>query len=537
MGKYFHVWRQPSAAGAVAKSSLFSELFVSVDGWKFHAFPSLVSEFLLSVSLNRMQSSLKEKTLSGLFWQFLQKILGQLFSFVVTVVLARLLMPEDYGVVALASMFNVLVGIFISGSMDAALIQKKDADELDYNTVFFSSFVMSFVIYAVVYFGAPFFARLYHNDLITPIMRVLALTMPIGALTMVQNAIVSRQMAFRKLFYTSLIGQVLAAMLGIYMAYTGYGPWALVAQQIFGTLSGATVLFVVVPWRPRLAFSWVRFLVLFNFAWKKTAAGFIGTLCGQLKGYLIGFRYSAADLAYYDRGEGLPAMLNNNVLGTINTVIFPVMSQLQGDVEAVKQATRRSMMTSSYILSPMFLGLAAVAEKAVPLLYSERWEPTVPFMQVACFTCCVTVLNSNLQSILAIGKSAAVLKLEIYKKPVMVLLVFIGINFGPIGISIAIFFYSVYVFFMNTLPNRKYLHYTFKEQIVDVGGGLTLAAVMSLLVNLLGSCFTCDWLALLVQIPTGVILYLFLSELIRPKAYLYVRQMVAEKVQQLYCQS
>ena len=134
MGKYFHVWRQPSAAGAVAKSSLSSELFVSVDGWKFHAFPSLVSEFLLSVSLNRMQSSLKEKTLSGLFWQFLQKIIGQLFSFVVTVVLARLLMPEDYGVVALASMFNVLVGIFVLGSMDAALIQKKDADELDYNT-------------------------------------------------------------------------------------------------------------------------------------------------------------------------------------------------------------------------------------------------------------------------------------------------------------------------------------------------------------------------------------------------------------------
>ena len=177
-----------------------------------------------------MDNNIKSKTLSGVLWQFLQKITSQLFSFVVTVILARLLTPADYGVVALACMFNVLVGIFISGSMDAALIQKKDADELDYNTIFYSSLFMSFIIYGVVYFGSPYFASFYHNEQICPVMRVLALTMPIGALAMVQNAIISRQMAFKKYFTASIVGQVVSAIIGIVMAYQGFGPWALVAQ-------------------------------------------------------------------------------------------------------------------------------------------------------------------------------------------------------------------------------------------------------------------------------------------------------------------
>lgn len=284
-----------------------------------------------------MDNNIKSKTLSGVLWQFLQKITSQLFSFVVTVILARLLTPADYGVVALACMFNVLVGIFISGSMDAALIQKKDADELDYNTIFYSSLFMSFIIYGVVYFGSPYFASFYHNEQICPVMRVLALTMPIGALAMVQNAIISRQMAFKKYFTASIVGQVVSAIIGILMAYQGFGPWALVAQQMVSSVTNTLVMFCIVRWYPKLMFSWNRFKTLFNFAWKKTASSFIGTLCDQLKGYLIGFKYTAADLAYFNRGEGLPQLFGTNISGTVNTVLFPALSKLQGDKEAVKR--------------------------------------------------------------------------------------------------------------------------------------------------------------------------------------------------------
>lgn len=472
-----------------------------------------------------MESNIKSKTLSGLLWQFLQKITAQLFSFVVTVILARLLTPADYGVVALACMFNVLVGIFISGSMDAALIQKKDADELDYNTVFYSALFMSFVIYGVVYVGSPYFATFYHNEQICPVMRVLALTMPIGALSMVQSSIISRRMEFKKFFGASMSGQIVAACVGIGMAYRGFGPWALVAQQMLSGLTNTVVMFCIVRWHPKLMYSWSRFRTLFNFAWKKTAAGFIGTLCGQLKGYLIGYRYTTADLAYYNRGEGLPGMFDNNITGTINAVLFPALSKLQDDKEAVKHGIRRAMMTSSYILSPIFLGLATVSDKIVPLLYSDKWIPAIPFMQLACLTCVVSVLSgANLQALFAIGKSGEVLKLEFYKKPVMLALIFGGIYFGPIGISAAMFLYSFYGLCLNTRPISRLLNYSLTEQVSDVKIGIVFSLIMALVVYVVGLFIEHSFFALWVQIPVGVFLYVGLSELVKPEAYVFSKK-------------
>lgn len=476
-----------------------------------------------------MEPSLKEKTLSGILWQFMQRIIGQLLSFVVTVILARLLLPEDYGVVALAGMFNVLIGIFMTGSMDSALIQKKDADELDCNTVFFSSLFMSFVIYGVVFAASPYVASMFGNGLICPIMRVSALTMPVASFVIVQNAIISRDMAFKKLFYVSFVIQLPAAALGIYMAYSGYGPWALVGQQMLSAIINAAVLYVIVPWRPRLMFSWVRFRQLFDFAWKKTAAGFIGTLCGQLKGYLIGYRYTPADLAYYNRGEGLPDMLMNNVSCTINSVLFPALSKVQGDVGAVKRATRRSMMVGSYIVTPFLFGLAATASQLVVLLYSHRWASAVPFMQVACLTAAMTVLNAaNLQALLAIGRSEVVLKLEMYKKPVMLLILAFAVFISPLAISVGMFLYSIYVLFMNAWPNRKYLDYSVWEQIDDVKSGFILSSMMALLVWLAGNLFSNVYLSLFFQILLGMVFYITASHLLKLEAYCFAKKIFVD---------
>ena len=478
-----------------------------------------------------MDNNLKSQTLSGLAWQFMQKILAQTLSFVITVILTRLLTPEDYGVVALACMFNVLVGVFVSGSMDSALVQKKDADDLDYNTVFYSSLFMSFIIYGVIYFGAPYFAAFFHNSQICPIMRVLALTMPVGALTIVQSAIVTRRMEFKKFFVVGITGQAVSAATGITMACKGYGPWSLVAQQMVSVITNSCVLVYLVRWKPKLTFSWSRFTEMFSFAWKKTAAGFIGTLCEQLKGYLIGFRYTSADLAYFNRGEGIPEMFKNNISGTINNVLFPALSKLQNDREAVKRGMRRAMMTSSYILTPIFFGLAAVADKVVPMLYSEIWSPAIPFMQIACLTAIVTVLNgANLQSILAIGMSGEVLKLEMYKKPVMVAMLFGGIGFGPIGISFSMLCYSVYVLYMNTRPNKKYLYYSLREQMKDVGAGILISSIMALFVYTLGYIIENDYIALGVQTIAGAAFYIGVSEVFKPEAYRYARQTILEKI-------
>lgn len=476
--------------------------------------------------------NLKNKTLSGFTWKLAQKFLGQLFHFIVTVILARLLVPEDYGVVALASMFNVLVGIFINGSMDAALIQKKNADELDYNTVFYSSLFMSFVIYGVVYVGSPYVAKIYNNELICPIMRTLALTMPIGALSMVQNATISRKMQFQKYFYATLVGQIVSAFVGITMAYKGYGPWALVAQAMISSITNTLVLFFMVSWHPKLMFSFERFKGLFSFAWKKTVAGFIGTLCAQLKGYLIGYKYSTADLAFYNRGEGLPNLFMHNINNSINGVLFPALSKLQNNPDAIKRGIRRSMMTSSYILSPIFIGLAALSNQIVPVLYSSKWNPSIPFMVIACFTACVSVLNSaNLQTLYAIGRSDEVLKLEIYKKPVMLIIIAITIFISPLAISAGMFIYSIYGLLCNTLPNKKYIGYSIRDQINDVAPGIVLSLIMGLVVYIIGLFIPNVYLSLVIQIIIGIAFYISISHIMNLESYLYVRGTLNDFIQ------
>jgi len=474
--------------------------------------------------------NLKNKTLSGFVWQFAQKFVGQGLSFVVTVILARLLLPEDYGVVALAGMFNILVGIFITGSMDAALVQKKDADELDYNTVFYSSLFMSFVIYGVVYFGAPLIAAMYKNELITPVMRVLALTMPLGALSMVQNATVTREMQFKKFFFATLAGQIFAAVVGITMAYKGYGAWALVGQSLVSSIANTVAMFCMVTWHPKLMYSFERFKILFSYAWKKTSASFMGTFCNQLKGYLIGYQYTTADLAYFNRGEGLPDMFKNNIAGTIDGVLFPALSKLQHDKSSLKNGLRRSIMTTNYVLSPILIGLAATADQIVPILYSSKWSPAVPFMQISCLTLCFVVINNaNLQSLYATGNTGVVLKQEFIKKPVMLAILAIAIFISPIAISVGILFHSCHELFWTAKANSKIVGYSLWEQLNDVKYGLLLSFLMGVLVYLVGCLITNIYLSLIIQVILGATIYIGISEIGKFEAYLYAKNIVLSR--------
>lgn len=474
-------------------------------------------------------NELKAKTLSGLTWQFAQRILGQFLSFVVTVILARMLMPNDYGVVALASMFCFLLGTFTDMGLNAALVQKKDVDELDYNTVFYTCLALSFLIYAILFFLAPYIAYIFKNSQICPIIRVISLTIPIGAFSSVQNAKVSRNLQFKKFFYATLSGQIIAAGVGIGMAYTGYGPWALVGQSMTSNIANTFVMFLIVRWHPRWMYSFVRFKSLFQFAGSKFAAGFIGTLCSQLKGYLIGYKYSAADLAFYNRGEGLPNIIENNISGTINGVLFPALSKLQDDKGKVKTGIRRSMMTSSYILSPIFLGLAAVSYQLVPLLYSPKWNQSIPFMIFACLTGIVSVLSStNLQAILAVGRADTLLKLEFIKKPVFFAILAITVSISPIAISAGMFVYSSFTVVVNAFPNKKYIDYSLSEQLRDVMTSILLSFLMALLVYIIGILIPNLYLSLIIQILFGTVFYVGLSYILKLEAFLYAKKTILD---------
>lgn len=474
-------------------------------------------------------SELKNKTLSGIFWNFAQKLVNQGFHFIVTVILARLLMPEDYGVVAIAGMFTALLGIFMNGGLGAALIQKRDADELDFNTVFFMSLGMSFVLYTIIFFTAPLMANAYDSPLLTPIIRTLGLSLPIGALGSVQGAYVSREMEFKKFFKASLSRQIFAAIMGIAMAYKGFGAWALVAQQLIGNITDTAVMFSMVKWHPRWMFSFERFKGLFSFSWKKLAADFVGTLCYQLRGYIIGLKYSTADLAFYNRGEGLPHMINTNLNAPISRTLFPALSKLQNENGGVKRGIRRSMRTSSFLVFPLLFGLAAISDQLVPILYTSKWNPAIPFMQIICVTAAMDILNAaNLQALLAIGRSDVVLKLEFYKKPVMLILLTVATFISAIAIAFSMMLYSFYVLYVNTRPNEKLLGYSLRDQIKDVSPNFLMAVTMALPVFLLGRAIPNAYVALSLQIVLGATLYIGMSHFFHNENYKYVKSTLAE---------
>ena len=467
---------------------------------------------------------LKKKTLSGLFWQFAHKVLGQVISFGISVVLARILMPEEFGVVALAGMFIVLLGIFVDSGFGAALIQKKDADDLDFCTIFWTQTTFASIIYIIIFILAPWFSSIFHTEQLTIIIRVLALGMILGTLGGIQCVIVSKQMAFKSYFYRTLIGTTTSGVIGIYLAYQGWGVWALVVQHLSATILNTLTVFFQIRWIPHFRFSFERFKSLFNIGSKFMLSSLIGTGFYQLRGYLIGWKYLPADLAYYNRGEGVPHIFTRNIDASINSVLFPVISKLQDDRSAVKKAIRRSMRTSSYTLMPMLLGLAAIADKLVIILYTEKWAAAIPYMQVFCFSECFGILNTaNMQALKGIGEAGTLLKLEIYKKPVMVAILIVAMFISPFAIAAGMTLYGVYALIINAYPNKKFIKYSITEQIKDIGENFIVALIMATIVYLIGRIDLNIYLLITIQIIVGICVYIAISEIKQIESWIYIK--------------
>lgn len=474
--------------------------------------------------------NIKSKTISGFFWKLSQKVLCQVVSFGISVVLARILLPSDYGVVAICSMFLILTGIFIDGGLGTALIQKKNADDLDFCTVFYSGMVLSIVVYIAVFFAAPLIADFFKNKQITSVIRVLALAMPIGTLSGVQNAFVSRQMIFKKFFYSSLIGTFASGAVGLGMALTGFGVWALVGQNLVSTITNTLVLFCIIEWHPKLRFSYERFKVLFSFGWKMAIVNVLTTFFYQLKGYVIGYKYSATQLAYYNRGEGLPGILYNNINGTISDVLFPALSQLQDDKDALRRALSRAMRISSFFLMPALFGLAAISNNLVIIIFSEKWAASIPFMQVICLISCSDILGmANYQAIKAVGRADTLLEMEFVKRPAMFAILIVTMFISPLAIAVGQLLYSIIAFIVNAYPNRKYIDYPIMQQLNDVGKNFVISLLMAIAVYLIGLIGLNMYVCVGVQVVVGVVLYYSVARLFNKEDYGYVLEFVKNK--------
>lgn len=474
---------------------------------------------------------MRQKTLGGLIWKFAESVGNQLVSFIVSMVLARLLMPEEYGVISIVTVFITLCNVFVNSGLGTALIQKKEADTLDFSTVFYTSFAISLVLYGAMFFAAPWIAVFYKMPILTPVIRVMSLRFVIASANTIQRSYVSKHMQFRKLFFATLGGTVFSGAVGVVLAIRGFGVWALVGQYLLHALAETVVLFIVVSWKPRLMFSFQRLKGLFSFGWKLLASSLIDTLYNNLRGLIIGKKYSSADLAYYNKGKQFPELVSSNVITTIDSVLFPVIAMKQDDRQAVKQMVRRFIKSSTYIMMPLMVGLACVAEPMVRLLLTEKWLFCVPYIQIYCVVGFLQpIQTANMQAIKAMGRSDILLKLEIIKKSFGTLLLLAAMPFGVLILAGSNIIYSVVVLLLNTSPNRKLMNYTLWEQIVDVIPNLIITLVMGAAVYAISFLPLHDLLILPLQVVSGAVIYLLESLLFKNDSFFYIKDMLFSKL-------
>lgn len=470
--------------------------------------------------------SMKQKVAKGLAWTYAERVLAQLISLVVTVILARLIKPDEYGIVAIVTVFIALADTFAINGLGNALIQKKDADHLDFSSVFFFNLFFSAVLYAALYFAAEPIADFYDDRLLVPALRVMSLRIPIAAVNSVQQAYVSRRMEFRRFFFATLAGTLISAVVGIIMAYMGFGVWALIAQYMTNTVIDTLVLWFAVKWRPRLEYSWKRMRKLYSYGWKVLATSLLINIYGNIQDLIIGKKFSTNDLAYSNKGRQFPSLIASNINTSISKVLFPAVAEVQDDRGRVLLLTRRAISVGTYILSPVLIGLAAVAEAFVDVILTEKWLPCVPYLRIMCLVFWLQpIQTASIQAMKALGESGLYLRLEIVKKlgGVMILLYTVFCCKSVMAIIAGSLAAELFSTIMNLPANRKLLQYSYRDQAKDVIFPLLMSSAMVMAVIPIGRMMINSILKLLLQAAAGGMVYIILSILLKNDSYLYLK--------------
>lgn len=470
-----------------------------------------------------MGSSDRPRGVLGSFlWKLMERFGVMFAQIVVQTVLARLLTPADFGVIALVAVFISLSNVLVGSGLGTALIQKKTVDALDLDSVFFSSVAVASVFFAVNFLAAPLVAGFYERPELGLVMRLLAASIFLTPLNIVQNALVSRGLLFKKVFVNSSIATLLSGVIGVWLAVAGYGVWALVAQTVSSTLLMSLLLWVSVRWKPTFQFSWARVTEMYGFSWKVLASSLLDTLDGHARTLIIGLTHAPATLGFYSKGQHFPSMIVGAINGSIQSVMLPVLSARQDDRSAVKAMMRRAMVTSSYVVFPAMAGMAAVAESLVHLLLTDKWLPAVPFLQIFCGVYALwPVHTANLQAIIALGRSDVFLRLELVKKIIGIVVLVVTVPLGPLAMAAGLLGTGIISSIINARPNVQLLNYRYRDQAKDLAPAFVLSVVMGVVVWMLQMLGQSLGVTLALQVSAGLLLYLGASWLLRLEPFVY----------------
>ena len=467
------------------------------------------------------------KVMSSFIWRLFERVCAKGVELIVSLVLAKMLDTELFGSIVLVLVVINIMQVFVDSGLGNALIQKKDSDNKDFSTVFFFNIVFCAILYTVLYFTAPAFAAFYDDLSLTPVIRVLGLTVVISGVKNVQIAYVSKTMQFKRFFFSTLGGTIFAAVAGLVLAYNGYGIWAIVIQSVSNTAIDTVILWITVKWKPEFYFSFKRLKILFAYGWKLLVSQLLDTGYTQLRSLIIGKKYTKDDLAYYDRANQFPGFITANINTSIDSVLFPAMSGVQDDRERVKSMTKRAMKTSIFLMAPMMAGLACCATPIVKLLLNETWLPLIPYMIVLCISYTFYPLHTaNLNAIKALGRSDKFLILEIIKKAVGMVLLLVSMWYGVMAIALSLLVSDVICQIINSWPNKKLINYGYFEQLKDILPSIILAWVMGGIVYCVSFLGLNDILTLLIQIPLGVAIYTLGAKLFKMESFDYLLELI-----------
>lgn len=464
-----------------------------------------------------------EKIIGSTIWKLLERTSSQIIALVVTIVLARILVPEEYGIIAILMVFINLANVIVDGGLNTALIQKKASDSTDFSTIFVFSIILAGILYFALYVSAPSIARFYNNEQLEGVLRVLSIVIFPTSFNAIQRAYISKYMLFSKLFYSSLGATVISGVVGILMALKGFGVWALVGQQIVAQFANVIIMWFTIEWRPQIIFSYNRFKGLFNYGWKIFMTNFIIAIYEDIRSLIIGKVYQPASLAYFDRGKQFPNLIMSNINTSLQTVLLPAFADVQEDRARVKQMMKRSVELTNFFVFPLLVLLMAAAKPFVLLVLTEKWIDAVPFIQIFCIAyLMMPIQNSNMSAVRALGYSGTTLKLEIIKKILEAIILAISFMIDVYAVAWGIVVYNFLCIFINLYPCRTILGYGIIEQLRDMTPTIAITFCTGIVVYMISWFDFQPFIVLLLQMAVGLTLYIYLNFLFKTEGLQYI---------------
>lgn len=455
------------------------------------------------------------KLLSAFLWKYVERVGCQSTQFILQIALARILAPSDFGIVALLSVFINFAQVFIQSGFSTALIQAKEISDDITATALYINFIIASFLYSVMFMIAPYVSAFYNMSQLTSMLRILSIVLIFGSVNAIQNAILTRTFCFKQLFLCNSISLTISALIGIYLAYSGWGAWALVYQQVSNQILICLIMLIFVRCPFLFVFRIKKVAKLFSFGWKLLISSMVNTAYREAQNLVIGRMFSSADLGFYNRGQLFPSVVVNNIDGSIQSVMLPALSQYQDNIQYIKTLMRKSTSMSAFLVFPSMIGMIVTADLLVSIVLTDKWLPCVPYLQVACVSYMFYPINtSNLTAINALGRSDIYLRLEIVKKIIGILILISIIIVNPTVYAIALSgaitsFCSTTI---NAYPSKNLIGYSYIEQIKDLMPTLAIAFLMGVGVHwFIGIIDGNIIVQLIVSVIAGIILYISLA--------------------------